>query len=84
MLVPALGFANHEWLHLRIALVHGVGAGLTTVRAADAGRLTVAGPHGQVVGESGAMRRSLKDAEVLAQIVRESKDSNRRTVIEGQ
>ena len=41
LLVPALDFTGDGWLHSRMALVRGVESGLTVVRAAAYGRLTV-------------------------------------------
>jgi apolipoprotein N-acyltransferase len=52
MLVPALDFGSDGWLHSRMALVRGVESGLTVVRAANTGRLTVSDPTGRVRGEA--------------------------------
>jgi apolipoprotein N-acyltransferase len=54
MLVPALDFTGDGWLHSRMALVRGVESGLTVVRAAAYGRLTVSDPAGRVLGEASA------------------------------
>lgn len=54
MLVPALDFTSDGWLHSRMALVRGVEDGLTVVRAADYGRLTVTDARGRVLGEDDA------------------------------
>lgn len=51
MLVPALDFREDGWLHSRMALVRGIENGMTVVRAAGLGRLTVTGPTGEVLGE---------------------------------
>ncbi|MET7964693.1 apolipoprotein N-acyltransferase [Micromonospora zamorensis] len=60
LLVPALDFTSDGWLHSRIALVRGVENGLTVVRAAVSGRLTVSDAGGRLLGEATA-----GDAEVL-------------------
>ncbi|MFG1872872.1 nitrilase-related carbon-nitrogen hydrolase [Micromonospora arborensis] len=52
LLVPALDFTSDGWLHGRMALVRGVENGLTVVRAAALGRLTVSDPGGRMVGEA--------------------------------
>jgi apolipoprotein N-acyltransferase len=52
MLVPALDFTADGWLHSRMALVRGVESGLTVVRAAAYGRLTVTDADGRVRGEA--------------------------------
>jgi apolipoprotein N-acyltransferase len=54
MLAPALDFTSDGWLHSRMALVRGVENGLTVVRAAGSGRLTVTDPRGRVLGETRA------------------------------
>ena len=54
LLVPALDFTTDGWLHSRMALVRGVESGLTVVRAAAYGRLTVADAQGRVRGEAEA------------------------------
>jgi apolipoprotein N-acyltransferase len=54
MLAPALDFTSDGWLHSRMALVRGVESGLTVVRAAAYGRLTVTDPRGRVLGEARA------------------------------
>ncbi|MFG2050010.1 nitrilase-related carbon-nitrogen hydrolase [Micromonospora sp. NPDC048935] len=61
LLVPALDFTSDGWLHGRMALVRGVENGLTVVRAAALGRLTVTDPGGRVVGET----TSAGDVELL-------------------
>ncbi|MEV4123000.1 nitrilase-related carbon-nitrogen hydrolase [Micromonospora sp. NPDC049645] len=60
LLVPALDFTSDGWLHARMALVRGVESGLTVVRAAASGRLTVTDPAGRTLGEATA-----GDAELL-------------------
>lgn len=60
LLVPGLDFTSDGWLHGRMALVRGVENGLTVVRAAAFGRLTVTDPGGRMVGEATA-----GDAELL-------------------
>ncbi|MET7668022.1 nitrilase-related carbon-nitrogen hydrolase [Micromonospora luteifusca] len=60
LLVPALDFTSDGWLHGRMALVRGVENGLTVVRAAALGRLTVTDPGGRMLGEATA-----GDAELL-------------------
>ncbi|MEU8330380.1 nitrilase-related carbon-nitrogen hydrolase [Micromonospora sp. NPDC048839] len=60
LLVPALDFTSDGWLHSRIALVRGVESGLTVVRAAVSGRLTVSDAAGRLWGEDRA-----GDAELL-------------------
>ncbi|MEV7989434.1 nitrilase-related carbon-nitrogen hydrolase [Micromonospora sp. NPDC085948] len=60
LLVPALDFTSDGWLHSRIALVRGVENGLTVVRAAVSGRLTVSDAGGRLWGEDRA-----GDAELL-------------------
>ncbi|MGC4749830.1 nitrilase-related carbon-nitrogen hydrolase [Micromonospora sp. DT201] len=60
LLVPALDFTSDGWLHSRMALVRGVENGLTVVRAAALGRLTVTDPGGEMVGEATG-----DDAELL-------------------
>ncbi|MFI5896121.1 nitrilase-related carbon-nitrogen hydrolase [Actinoplanes sp. NPDC051513] len=60
ILVPALDFTADGWLHSRMALVRGVENGITVVRAASYGRLTVTDPTGRVLGEAVA-----GDAELL-------------------
>ncbi|MEV1015370.1 nitrilase-related carbon-nitrogen hydrolase [Micromonospora sp. NPDC049801] len=60
LLVPGLDFTSDGWLHSRMALVRGVENGITVVRAAAFGRLTVTDPGGRVVGEATA-----GDAELL-------------------
>lgn len=52
MLVPALDFTRDGRLHSRIALVRGVESGMTVVRAAAYGRLTVSDANGRVLGEA--------------------------------
>ncbi|MEU7589659.1 nitrilase-related carbon-nitrogen hydrolase [Micromonospora sp. NPDC049230] len=52
LLVPALDFTSDGWLHSRMALVRGVENGLTVVRAAWLGRLTVTDPGGRTVAET--------------------------------
>jgi apolipoprotein N-acyltransferase len=64
LLVPALDFTSDGWLHSRMALVRGVETGVTVVRAADFGRLTVTDPTGRVLGEATA-----GDAEMLVTVV---------------
>jgi apolipoprotein N-acyltransferase len=54
MLVPALDFTDDGWLHSRMALVRGVESGLTVVRSAAYGRLTVTDAAGRVRGEAAA------------------------------
>ncbi|MEU8088281.1 nitrilase-related carbon-nitrogen hydrolase [Micromonospora sp. NPDC049101] len=61
LLVPALDFTSDGWLHGRMALVRGVENGLTVVRAAWLGRLTVTDPGGRLVGET----TTAGDAELL-------------------
>ncbi|MGC4812949.1 nitrilase-related carbon-nitrogen hydrolase [Micromonospora sp. DT228] len=61
LLVPALDFTSDGWLHGRMALVRGVENGLTVVRAAALGRLTVTDPGGRTVGET----TTAGDAELL-------------------
>lgn len=60
LLVPALDFTSDGWLHSRMALVRSVENGLTVVRAAALGRLTVTDPAGRMLGETTA-----GDAELL-------------------
>jgi apolipoprotein N-acyltransferase len=60
LLVPALDFTSDGWLHSRMALMRGVEDGLTVVRAAGAGRLTVTDARGRVRGEA-----TTGDAELL-------------------
>ncbi|MEV1318090.1 nitrilase-related carbon-nitrogen hydrolase [Micromonospora arborensis] len=60
LLVPGLDFTSDGWLHGRMALVRGVENGLTVVRAAALGRLTVSDPGGRTLGEATA-----GDAELL-------------------
>ncbi|MET8045536.1 nitrilase-related carbon-nitrogen hydrolase [Micromonospora sp. NPDC005215] len=60
LLVPALDFTSDGWLHGRIALVRGVENGITVVRAAAFGRLTVSDGGGRLLGEATAA-----DAELL-------------------
>jgi len=54
MLIPGLDFTTDGWLHSRMALVRGVESGLTVVRAASYGRLTVTDATGRVLGEADA------------------------------
>ena len=54
MLVPGLDFTTDGRLHSRMALVRGVESGLTVVRAASYGRLTVTDANGRVLGEADA------------------------------
>jgi len=61
LLAPALDFTSDGWLHSRMAMVRGVENGLTVVRAAGSGRLTVTDAHGRVRGEAVA-----GNAELLA------------------
>ncbi|MFG1840688.1 nitrilase-related carbon-nitrogen hydrolase [Micromonospora sp. NPDC049175] len=61
LLVPALDFTSDGWLHSRMARVRGVENGLTVVRAAWLGRLTVTDPGGALVGET----TTAGDAELL-------------------
>lgn len=63
MLVPALDFRDDGWLHSRMAMVRGVENGMTVVRAAAFGRLTVSDPSGQLFGEATA-----GDAELLVTV----------------
>ncbi|MCW2142988.1 nitrilase-related carbon-nitrogen hydrolase [Actinoplanes cyaneus] len=63
LLVPALDFRGDGWLHSRMALVRGVENGMTVVRAAGFGRLTVSDPTGRVLGEATA-----GDAELLVTV----------------
>ena len=49
LLVPALDFDTDGWLHSRIAAVRGIESGLSIVRAARQGRLTVTDDHGRVI-----------------------------------
>ncbi|MEV4824082.1 nitrilase-related carbon-nitrogen hydrolase [Micromonospora sp. NPDC049274] len=72
LLVPALDFTADGWLHSRIALVRGVENGLTVVRAAASGRLTVTDAGGRLRGEDSA-----GDAELL---VRAAPTTGWRTV----
>jgi apolipoprotein N-acyltransferase len=52
MFVPAWDFGRDAWLHSRMAITRGVENGLTVVRAARQGALTVSDPHGRVVAEA--------------------------------
>ncbi|MDE3155453.1 MAG: hypothetical protein KGN76_10150 [Acidobacteriota bacterium] len=61
MLVPAWDFGRDGWLHARMAVVRGVEAGFSVVRAAQDGRLTISDPYGRVRAE----RRSAAAASVL-------------------
>ncbi|BCY10609.1 nitrilase [Actinoplanes sp. L3-i22] len=63
MLVPALDFTVDGWLHSRMAVVRGVESGMTVVRSAASGRLTVSDPTGRIVGEAVA-----GDAELLVTV----------------
>ncbi|MEV4765960.1 nitrilase-related carbon-nitrogen hydrolase [Micromonospora chokoriensis] len=60
LLVPALDLTSDGWLHSRMALVRGVENGLTVVRAAGLGRVTVTDPTGRMLGEA-----TPDDAELL-------------------
>ncbi|MET8203173.1 nitrilase-related carbon-nitrogen hydrolase [Micromonospora taraxaci] len=60
LLVPALDLNSDGWLHSRMALVRGVENGLTVVRAAGLGRVTVTDPSGRILGEA-----TSDDAELL-------------------
>ncbi|MEU8209825.1 nitrilase-related carbon-nitrogen hydrolase [Micromonospora sp. NPDC049044] len=60
LLVPALDFTSDGWLHGRIAMVRGVENGITVVRAAELGRLTVSDGGGRLLGDVSA-----GDAELL-------------------
>ncbi|WIM93340.1 nitrilase-related carbon-nitrogen hydrolase [Actinoplanes oblitus] len=63
LLVPALDFGGDGWLHSRMAVVRGVESGMTVVRAADFGRLTVSDATGRVLGEV-----TTGDAELLVTV----------------
>jgi apolipoprotein N-acyltransferase len=52
MFVPAWDFVNDEWLHSRMAVTRGVENGLTVVRSARQGELTVSDPHGRMLAET--------------------------------
>jgi apolipoprotein N-acyltransferase len=51
LFVPAWDFSNDAWLHSRMAVTRGVENGMTVVRAARQGALTVSDPHGRVRAE---------------------------------
>ncbi len=63
LLVPALDFRDDGRLHSRMAVVRGIESGMTVVRAAAFGRLTVSGPTGDVLGEA-----TTGDAELLVTV----------------
>ena len=65
MLVPALDFTQDGRLHSRMALVRGVESGLTVIRSAAYGRLTVSDPTGRVLGEAEAGNADLLIAAPL-------------------
>jgi apolipoprotein N-acyltransferase len=57
--VPAWDFGRDAWLHSRMAITRGVENGLTVVRAARQGLLTVSDPHGRVLAEAPTKGASL-------------------------
>jgi apolipoprotein N-acyltransferase len=65
MFVPSWDFGRDAWLHSRMAITRGVENGLTVVRAARQGALTVSDPHGR--------RRSAKPVRKPARVRRNSK-----------
>jgi apolipoprotein N-acyltransferase len=65
MLVPGLDFTGDGWLHSRMALVRGVESGLTVVRSAASGRLTVTDATGRVTAEAEAGNADLLVAAPL-------------------
>jgi len=52
MFAPSWDFGPDAWLHSRMAITRGVENGLTVVRAARQGALTVSDPHGRVLAEA--------------------------------
>jgi apolipoprotein N-acyltransferase len=52
LFVPAWDFSSDAWLHSRMAITRGVENGMTIVRAARQGALTVSDPHGRVRAEA--------------------------------
>jgi apolipoprotein N-acyltransferase len=52
LFVPAWDFGRDAWLHSRMAITRGVENGLTVVRSARQGALTVSDPHGRVLAEA--------------------------------
>ncbi|WP_230419737.1 nitrilase-related carbon-nitrogen hydrolase [Catenulispora pinistramenti] len=65
LFVPAWDFSDDAWLHSRMAVTRGVENGMTVVRAARQGALTVSDPYGRVIAEgrtSGAAMVSMTAA----------------------
>ncbi|WP_067792785.1 nitrilase-related carbon-nitrogen hydrolase [Actinomadura formosensis] len=52
LLTPALDFGQDAWWHSRVAVTRGVESGLTIVRSATQGALTVSDPYGNVRAEA--------------------------------
>lgn len=50
--VPAWDFVVDDWLHSRMAILRGVENGLSEVRTARQGRLTISDPYGKVNAEA--------------------------------
>ncbi|MEY9855882.1 apolipoprotein N-acyltransferase [Catenulispora sp. GAS73] len=52
LFVPAWDFSDDAWLHSRMAIARGIENGMTVVRAARQGALTVSDPYGRVTAEA--------------------------------